>query len=237
MRNIAVVLSGGIGARMGAELPKQYIELAGKPVLVHTLEQVQRCEALDGVLVTASPAWKEKIFQWREEYTLTKLLTVAPAGEDRQLSIRNGLIVAEPFMDSDEMAGVIIQDAVRPLASVELLTRLVTELWEAPAVMPVLPITDTTYTSQDGQWVSGLLDRSTLFAGQAPEAFRYWPYLALYRDTLDHVLSSMSGSCQMPYREGWRVKMIPGEQDNIKVTYAEDLKVCEQLFCERREGP
>ena len=235
MRNIAVVLSGGTGARMGTELPKQYMELAGKPVLVHTLEQVQRCEALDGILVTAGPEWREQILQWKEEFALTKLLTVAPAGEDRQLSIRSGLMAAEPFMDSGELSGVIIQDAVRPLTSVELLTRLVIELQEAPAVMPVLPITDTTYTSRDGQWVSGLLDRSTLFAGQAPEAFRYRPYLSLYRDTPDHVLSSMSGSCQLPYREGWKVKMIPGEPENIKVTYSKDLRTCERLLREREK--
>lgn len=233
MRNIAIVLSGGSGARMGAELPKQYAELAGKPVLIHTLEQIQRCEALDGVVVTAGHAWKEQILRWREEFTLTKLLTVAPAGADRQLSIRNGLLAAEAFMDSNELTGVIIQDAVRPLASVELLTRLVVELQEVPAVMPVLPITDTTYTSRDGQWVGGLLDRSTLFAGQAPEAFRYWPYLALYRDTPDCVLSSMSGSCQLPYREGWRVKMIPGEAENVKITYLKDLQTCERLLRER----
>lgn len=236
MRNIAVVLSGGTGARMGAELPKQYIELAGKPVLIHTLAQIQRCEILDGVLVTASSAWKEQLLQWKEEFALTKLLAVAPAGKNRQLSIRNGLIAAEPFMDSGELSGVIIQDAVRPLASVKLLVCLVTELKEAPAVMPVLPITDTIYTSQDGKWVSGLLDRSTLFAGQAPEAFRYWPYLELYRDTPMEVLNTMSGSCQLPHSRGWKVKMIPGEQENIKVTYAEDLKVCERIFRERRDG-
>lgn len=236
MRNIAVVLSGGTGTRMGAGLPKQYMELAGKPVLVHTLEQIQRCEALDGVLVTASPAWTEQILRWRESFALTKLLCAAPAGEDRQLSIRNGLTAAEPFMDSDELSGVIIQDAVRPLASVELLTRLIDELREAVAVMPVLPITDTTYTSRDGRWVSGLLDRSTLFAGQAPEAFRYWPYLELYRNTPEDVLCSMSGSCQLPYREGWRVKMIPGESENLKITYTADLKTCERKLRERGEA-
>lgn len=235
MRNIAVVLSGGTGTRMGAECPKQYMGLAGKPILVHTLEQIQRCEALEGVVVTANPAWTEQILQWKEEFALTKLLAAAPAGEDRQMSIRNGLLAAERFMEGSALCGVIIQDAVRPLASVELLSRLVAELKEAPAVMPVLPITDTTYTSRDGQWVSGLLDRSTLFAGQAPEAFRYWPYLELYRDTPDDVLSSMSGSCQLPYREGWQVKMIPGEPENLKITYTGDLKACERKLEEREE--
>lgn len=235
MKNIAVVLSGGTGIRMGVDLPKQYSELAGKPVIIHTLEQIQRCNAIDGAVVTASSMWEEQIFQWKEKFSLTKLLAVAPAGENRQMSIRNGLVTAEQFMDSNELSGVIIQDAVRPLTSVGLLERLVMELKEAPAVMPVLPVTDTTYTSQDGRWVSGLLDRSTLFAGQAPEAFRYWPYLKLYRDTSEEILSTMSGSCQLPYSQGWKVKMIPGEQENIKITYAEDIKVCEQLFQERGE--
>ena len=218
MRNIAVVLSGGTGSRMGADLPKQYIELAGKPVIVHTLERLEGCKAVESVVVTAAPKWKEEIYKWKEMFSLPKLLAVAPAGENRQLSIRNGLLAAEGFMDRDELSGVIIQDAARPLTSVELLDRLIVELKEAPAVMPALPITDTTYTSRDGQYVDGLLDRSTLFAGQAPEAFRFWPYLELYRDTPGEILSSMSGSCQLPYNQGWQVKIIPGEQGNVKIT-------------------
>lgn len=235
MKTVAVVLSGGTGARMGLELPKQYIKLAGKPIIVYTLEQMERCEAVDGVVVTAAPEWKEEILRWKEKFALNKLLSVAPAGADRQLSIRNGLMAAERFMDRDERSGVIIQDAARPLTSVELLSRLVEKLREAPAVMPALPITDTTYTSHDGQWVDGLLDRSTLFAGQAPEAFRYWPYLKLYRDTPEEILSIMSGSCQLPYSRGWRVKIIPGERVNIKITYEGDLKNCEKLLRERGE--
>jgi len=236
LRNIAVVLSGGTGTRMGVDIPKQYMELAGKPILIHTLEQFQRCGAVDGVVVTASPRWKEAILRWKEEFSLSKLVAVAPAGENRQLSIRNGLAVAENFMDRSELSGVIIQDAVRPVASVGLLHRLIKELKEAPAVMPVLPITDTTYTSQDGQWVDGLLDRSILFAGQAPEAFRFWPYWALYRDTPGEELKTMSGSCQLPYSRGWKVKMIPGEQENMKITYAADLETCERLLREREEA-
>jgi len=220
---------------MGVDIPKQYIALAGKPILVHTLEQFQRCDAVDGAVVTASPKWEAAILRWKQEFCLSKLLTIAPAGEDRQLSIRNGLMKAEQYMDPGEQAGVIIQDSVRPLASVGLLDRLIKELEDAPAVMPALPITDTTYTSRDGQWVDGLLDRSTLFAGQAPEAFRYWPYWALYRDTSEKALTAMSGSCQLPYSQGWRVKMIPGEQENIKITYPRDLEICEKRLRERKK--
>lgn len=230
MKNIALVLSGGTGSRMGADVPKQYQQISGKPVLVYTLERLQACGAVDGVLAVASPPWADTILQWRREFSLTKLLDIAPAGADRQLSIRSGLLAAQAFMDESPEAGVIIQDAVRPLASVSLLARLVETLQEAPCVLPVLPVTDTTYTSGDGRWVEGLLERSTLYGGQAPEAFHYWPYLALYRDTPEETLSAMSGSCQLPYSAGWRVKMIPGERENIKITYAADLKICKLLL-------
>lgn len=236
MRNIAVVLSGGTGARIGMAIPKQYIELAGKPVIVYTLECLERCACVEGVIVAAAPEWRAEILRWKEKFSLTKLLGAAPAGTNRQLSIRNGLLTAEEFVDEDKLSGVIIQDAVRPLTSTELMTRLIEGLREAPAVMPALPITDTTYTSHDGQWVDGLLDRSTLFAGQAPEAFRYWPYLELYRDTPEETLCSMSGSCQLPYNRGWKVKIISGEQGNVKITYAGDLKTCEKLLTEGEKG-
>ena len=233
--NIVLVLSGGTGARMGTNIPKQYHILAAKPVIVHTLEQFQQCLAVDAVFAVASTEWKSQILQWKSEFSLKKLLDVVPGGPNRQLSIRNGVIAAEPYVDSNEVSGVIIQDAVRPLTSVELLNRLIAGLQEAPCVMPVLPVTDTTYTSRDGQWVDGLLDRPALYGGQAPEAFHYRQYMQLYRDTPEEILCAMSGSCQLPYSQGWKVKMIPGEKKNIKITYPLDLKMCEILLKEREK--
>lgn len=234
--NMALVLSGGTGARMGLDIPKQYQAIGGKPVIVYTLEQFERLAEVEGVIVVAAHEWEFQILEWKTAYKLSKLRKIAPAGPDRQQSIRSGLIAAKRFM-KEETGGVIVQDAARPLTSQDLLKRLIQALKEAPAVMPVLPITDTTYTSADGEWVSGLLDRKTLFAGQAPEAFHYWPYLRLYEETPIEILSSMSGSCQLPYSKGWKVKMVPGDPENLKITYAADLKTCERKLLEREGRP
>lgn len=234
--NAALILSGGSGSRMGTDIPKQYQVIMGKPVLVHTMEQFQACDAVDCVVVVATREWQEQIFQWKAEFGLTKLQTVAPAGENRQGSILNGLRALHPFLTGTK-DGVIVQDAVRPLTSAALIIRLLRGLQEAPCVLPVLPVTDTTYTSRDGQWVDGLLERSTLYAGQAPEAFHYQDYLRLYEGTPPEVLHRMSGSCQLPYSKGWRVKMIPGERSNIKITYPSDFKTCEKLLREREITP
>ena len=144
MKSVAVVLSGGTGSRLGGDIPKQYIELAGKPVIVHTLEQLQRCGAIDGVVVTASSMWEKQILLWKEEFALTKLLAVALAGSNRQLSIRNGLLAAERFFINDNRSGVIIQHALRHLASMELLTRLIEDIKEAADVTRCLPFIDPT---------------------------------------------------------------------------------------------
>ena len=234
--NIALMLSGGSGTRFGSDIPKQYQIIEGKPAIIYTMETAQQCELIDKIIAVANFQWKEHFFQWKRTFALTKLVAVAPAGNNRQTSIKNGLLAAEAFVNRGEETGVIVQDAARPLTSGNLLMQLIQALKEAPCVMPVLPLTDTTYMSQDGQWVDGLLDRSILYAGQAPEAFHFWPYLQLYRDTPDEILNTMSGSCQLPYHSGWKVKMIPGEKENIKLTYASDLAICEKILQQRGRG-
>ena len=230
--NAALVLSGGLGSRMGTQVPKQYQTIAGKPVLVHTIEQFQRCGAVRYVAVVAAEEWHGQILRWKAEFGLSKLEALAPAGEDRQRSILNGLRGLRPFL-TGARDGVIVQDAARPLTSGTLIGGLLQGLREAPCVLPVMPVTDTTYTSRDGRWVDGLLDRAALYSGQAPEAFHYQDYLRLYEQTPPEVLGTLSGSCQLPYSRGWKVKMIPGERDNIKITYPSDLEMCERLLRER----
>lgn len=232
--NIVIILSGGAGSRFGAGVPKQYLDMRGRPVIVHTMETFERCEAVDHVLVVTEKSWERPLIGWAEQYGLGKLWGFAPAGADRQQSILNGLQAARRLC-TGAADGVIIQDAVRPLTSVALIGRLLAELKEAPAVLPVLPVTDTVYHSEDGRRVDGLPDRSTLYAGQAPEAFRYREYMDLYESTPPEKRSAMSGSCQLPFDAGWPVKMIPGERENIKLTFPADWELCE-LIMKAREG-
>lgn len=231
--NLAIILSGGTGLRMNTDTPKQYLSLAGKPILVYTTEQFQCCSLVDFIIIVAAKEWESTIWAWKEQFELSKVCAIALAGENRQESILNGLLMAQELSGS-EQDGVIIQDAVRPLTSKILIQRLLEGLNESSAVLPVLPVTDTVYVSADGQNVGGLLERSSLYAGQAPEAFNYKKYLELYASATKTKLDSASGSCQLPYQAGWNVKMIPGERDNIKVTYQEDIAVCEQIL--QRKG-
>ena len=137
------------------------------------------------------------------------------------------------WMDSvSENDGVIIHDGVRPLVSEQLIGDCLAALADHEGCMPVLPMKDTIYQSSDGTKIDHLLERSTLFAGQAPEAFRLHPYAKINREASKEELSLTRGTSEIAYRHGMDVAMIPGDERNFKITTRSDL----ERFCTIVEG-
>ena len=230
--NYAIILSGGIGTRMQmGDFPKQYLEVEKKPILLYTLEQFQKSSAVEKIVIVAADAWREKIRGWMEEDGITKFLAFADAGDMRQESIHNGLTVCVEDSVS-ENDGVIIHDGVRPLVSEQLIGDCLAALADHEGCMPVLPMKDTIYQSSDGTKIDHLLERSTLFAGQAPEAFQLHPYAKINREASEEELSLTRGTSEIAYRHGMDVAMIPGDERNFKITTRSDL----ERFCTIVEG-
>ena len=140
----------------------------------------------------------------------------------RQESIFSGLSVCMAQSQKDD-DGVIIHDGVRPLLSHDLITACLDALQDYDGSMPVLPVTDTTYLSQDGKHISGLLDRSTLFSGQAPEAFRLHAYYRINQAATKQELAETRGTTEIAYRHNFNIRLIPGEYGNFKLTTPTDL--------------
>lgn len=221
--NAAIILSGGTGERMrqASRVPKQYIEVNGRPILEYCLRTFTESSSIDGVVVVANELWHDYIKEIFEKLGKRKFRGFAQPGEARQLSIYNGLKKLEQVCpDADR---VIIHDAVRPLVSLDLIERCMGGLDQAAGVMPVLPVKDTCYQSVDGQKILTLLPRNQLFAGQAPEAFRFQLYLAAHRALNETELAAVNGSSELAYKNGMEVRMIPGEERNFKITTPEDL--------------
>lgn len=221
--NIALILSGGVGSRMRSDgFPKQYIEIKDKPILLYTLEKFQTCQAIDKIVIVADPTWQKQIAQWMNASGISKFAAFANPGESRQESIFSGLSACMELSQS-ENDGVIIHDGVRPRVSHGLITACLDALAEYDGSMPVLPVTDTTYLSQDGKHISGLLDRSTLFSGQAPEAFRLHPYYRINKAATKQELAETRGTTEIAYRHDFNIRLIPGEYGNFKLTTPTDL--------------
>ena len=225
--NIALILSGGTGTRLGADIPKQYIEVVGKPVIAYCMETLFRHKCVDAVHIVVDSVWQEKIREWMESDKeilpfKMKFHGFSEQGENRQLSILNGLTDIHKYAKDTDL--VMIHDAARPLLS----ERLISDCFEAAenhdGVLPVLPMKDTIYGSSDGRRITTLLKREELFAGQAPEVFRLGKYYEANQKLLPEKILKINGSAEPAVLAGMDVAMIPGDEGNFKITTKEDLE-------------
>lgn len=230
--NIALVLSGGTGSRLGTDVPKQYLEVCGKPILVYCLETLCGSAHIDGIQIVAALQWQEAILSWLEQYRLTeKFRGFSLPGENRQLSIFNGLQSVREYAPDDAL--VLIHDAARPNLSQELINQCFEAIEGYEGVLPVLPMKDTVYLSEDGKQITSLLKRSQVYAGQAPELFRLGAYYQANEVLLPDRILEINGSTEPAVLGGLRVAVIPGEEGNFKITTPVDLQRFQELTTTR----
>lgn len=219
---IAIILSGGVGRRMNSSVPKQYIEINGKSILGYTLGIFEKNDLISGIVIVASPDWKNYIESQLRKFDIHKVIAYAEPGVCRQASILNGLNACrEIIKDYDEP--VIIHDAVRPMLSQELLNQCILECQHSDGVMPAFPVKDTIYCCVDGS-INQLLDRSKLYSGQSPESFKFEKYLSAHKGYSEEDLKAINGSSEIAFKQGLFVKIIAGDEHNYKITTENDLK-------------
>ena len=235
--NIAIVLSGGVGRRLKAAIPKQYIEVQGKMIITRCLERVLESRLVDALQIVASDEWRGKISEEMEKLNIGgdigyggKFRGFSEPGENRQLSILNALEDIEKYAEPESV--VLVHDAARPLVSARQIDECIEAALGCDGAMPTLAMKDTVYISRDGKRVSSLIDRSSIFAGQAPEAFRLGKYLSANRALLPERIKSINGSTEPAIMSGMDIAMIDGDEDNFKITTDADLRRYIKLLSE-----
>lgn len=220
--NYAIILSGGTGTRLGNARPKQYITVANKPVIMYSIEKFERNTNVDKIIIVASDEWKDFIDQLMSEYVITKYIGTALAGKSRQHSILSGLEYAKEH-GSDDNDIIVVHDAARPCVSDNIINNCINILDEADGAMPVISVKDTVYMSKDGEYIDTLLNRDNIYAGQAPEGFRFGKYYKANTTLTEEQLLSTRGSSEVAYKAGMKVKLFNGEETNYKITTIDDL--------------
>lgn len=227
--NIAIILSGGVGSRMGMDIPKQYIIVNAEPIINYCVRTFLANKNIDAVVIGVADEWKEFVEVHIEVLEPQKPIYYAQSGETRQYSIYNALkVVKENGYEDDDI--VIIHDAARPLCSEELIDSCLEGCKTADAIMPVIPVKDTTYMSEDGQHIQSLLNRNHLWGGQAPEAFRFGKYLKAHDDIPRVELLKINGSTELAFKAGLDCQMVKGDPMNFKITTPEDLSNFESII-------
>lgn len=230
--NIAIILSGGVGSRMGMTVPKQYVSVCNRPVISFCLQTFFEDERTDAIVIGVADEWKAFVSEQIEIFSPAKPVYYSEPGETRQYTIYNALkVVSENGFGSDDI--VLIHDAARPLLSHELIGRCYDGCMEADGVMPVIPVKDTIYLSEDGSHIQSLLNRSHLWAGQAPEAFRLGKYIDVHDRMSREELLKINGSTEIAFKAGLECRMIEGDPMNFKITTPEDLSNFESIIRNR----
>ncbi len=218
--NIALILAGGTGMRLGSDIPKQYIHVKGKMVISYCLEIFGTHPQIDAIQIVAHPEWEKRIQEQMPREAVSKLKGFSAPGENRQYSIFNGL--QDIIQYAGETDIVIIHDAARPLVSASMLSDCVNVCRKHDGAIPVLPMKDTVYLG-DGSKITSLLEREKVYAGQAPEAFVLGKYYDANKRLIPDKIKKINGSTEPAIMAGMDIAMIPGDEGNFKITTQMDL--------------
>ena len=229
--NIAVVLAGGSGSRMGmVDRPKQFIDIYGKPVIIHTLEAFEINEKIDAICVVCVKDWQDDLSLWLKEYDIRKVRWIANAGASRQESSLNALDAIKEACGDDDY--VIIHDAARPLISQKIINDNILKVREYGACDTVVPAHDTIIRSIDGDTLESIPARKELYMGQTPQSFKYSIVRKAYDDYFalpENERPEMTDDCGLVLQSGVKIGMAMGDKLNMKITTMEDLLLVKSI--------
>ena len=224
--NIALIFAGGTGQRMNSRTkPKQFLELNGKPILIHTIEHFDDHPQIDGIAVVCLKDWIPYLEDLADRFRIRKLRWIAEGGATGQESIRNGLYMLEQDEAVPDDAIVLIHDGVRPLINEDLITRSIAAARERGNAITVTPATETVIRADGQREVTDILDRSVCMLARAPQTFVLRDILSAHHRAVEENYTEAIDSAMLMSHYGVRLHIVEGPAENIKITTPADFYI------------
>ncbi|NPC94365.1 2-C-methyl-D-erythritol 4-phosphate cytidylyltransferase [Bacillus sp. WMMC1349] len=231
----AEILAGGKGSRMGnVNMPKQFLSLNKRPIIIHTVEKFLLNDRFDKILIVSPKEWINHTKDILKKFIgVDSRLIVVEGGSDRNESIMNGIrhIDKEFGIQDDDI--IVTHDSVRPFLTHRIIEDNINAALQYDAVDTVIAAIDTIIASEDKEFISEIPVRDTMYQGQTPQSFRIKRLVELYEQLSDQQKSVLTDACKICSLAGEKVKLVRGEVFNIKVTTPYDLKVANAILQER----
>ncbi|HEO8738895.1 TPA: 2-C-methyl-D-erythritol 4-phosphate cytidylyltransferase [Streptococcus agalactiae] len=229
MMNIGVIFAGGVGRRMNTKgKPKQFLEVYGKPIIVHTIDIFQNTEAIDAVVVVCVSDWLDYMNNLVERFNLTKVKAVVAGGETGQMSIFKGLEAAEQLATDD--AVVLIHDGVRPLINEEVINANIQSVKETGSAVTSVRAKETVVLVNDSSKISEVVDRTRSFIAKAPQSFYLSDILSVERDAISKGITDAIDSSTLMGMYNRELTIVEGPYENIKITTPDDFYMFKALY-------
>ena len=224
---IAIIIAGGSGSRMGQDIPKQFINVYDKPILLYTLEGFQKHPEIDAIEVVCLDGWHEVVWAYAKQFNITKLQWIVSGGNSGQESIRNGVYNLEGKVSPDDI--IIIHDGIRPLVDETVLTDVIIKCREYGNAVTSLPYNEQIFVvdPNDSTTSTQYIPRETLRRVSTPQAYTYGLLLDKYKEAFEKEIGIYGSSYTntMMVELGVRLHFAAGSDKNIKLTTKDDLEL------------
>lgn len=224
MKNCALIFAGGTGTRMkNTSVPKQFLELYGKPIIVYTLEKFENHEEIDGIVIVCLEAWITRMWKYVRKFGITKVKAVVSGGGSGQESIRNGLVAATQYFPQDSL--MLVHDGVRPLVAQETISRAIACANAHGNAITVVPATETIFLDSTDGMVGTILDRKQCQMARAPQCFLLMDLLGLHQKAELEGRNDFIDSASMARHYDVPLYTVEGTTENIKITTPVDFYI------------
>lgn len=229
---VALLIAGGSGQRMGQDIPKQFLTINERPVIVYTLEAFQKHPSIDAIAVVCKEGWEHVLEAYAKQFNITKLKYIVEGGENGQDSIRNGVYKLEKHFDKDDI--VLIHDGIRPMVSEEIISDCIRVTKEKGCAITVIPCAEAMLETDDGESSIGSYPRDRLKRTQTPQGFKIGDICDLHRRALKAGITNSVASCTLKIEMGEQVYFSAGSEKNIKLTTVDDIDIFKALLKSKR---
>ncbi len=232
--NVALLTAAGTSTRMHQDIPKQFIHVDNKPVIIHTMEAFQSHPSIDAIIVVTLESWSAVLWAYAKQFNISKLRWVVPGGATGQESIKNGLDALKHELPDEDII-VMIHDGNRPLVTSEVISDSLATFAKYGSAVAVIPCTEVVFESDDGKSSCVSTEREKLFRTQTPHTYRLDDLLKAHEEAAAKGIRDTAASCMLMKELGRMTFFSKGTEENIKITTTDDLKIFKALLHTRQE--
>lgn len=230
--NIALIIAGGSGQRMKQDIPKQFINVYDKPVIIYTLEAFQNHPDIDSIVVVCIDGWESILKAYAKQFNITKLDIICKGGDNGQASIRNGVFAINEKFNKDDI--ILVHDAIRPMVSNEIISDCISTCKKYGSAIVSIPCAEAILES-DGLSSNNSIPRDSLKRTQTPQAFSVEKLVWAHKEALNRGITNSVASCTLMVELGEEIFISKGSEKNLKLTTTEDIEIFKALLVSKKD--
>jgi len=232
---VALLTAAGSGTRMGQDIPKQFIHVENKPIIIHTMEAFQKHPSIDAIIVVTIPSWIDVVKAYANQFNITKLRWVVAGGATGQESILNGLKTLEAELSPEDV--VMVHDGNRCMVSSEIISNSLATFHTHGSAVAAIPCVEAVFRSNDnGNSSTVSIPREQLFRTQTPHTYTLGKLLWAHEEAKKQGITETAASCTLMQRLGETVYFSMGSEENLKITTVDDMMIFKALLHTKKDN-